>query len=964
MEKSGKRTIKGQLNIKKSVFSDLSSAQAGRQFAFELASDDLKGKSEEAVLILAAPDQNQYDEWKSSISVCFTIGDSRRRRSVMSESTSSMSSSMTDVKAAIQPEHPRSSVASNEASAISSQKFPEEDLAGHSSSSAPTIEESSSQSTTSGVQVAADVIIANLDGKYLDSSLNGMGIVCLEKKEPVETTETAVHCQPHRVSSEDEVDRSIRNAAVNAQQNVELTAVAPLDVPTHPRSSVELGRKVSVKFEGNPLTVAIDSPLPSAAIMHTPFATIPDVVASAAVSATSPLSKLFGESSTIENTNLGTNESEMSSEINSPVPPVKSPVIQKLEKKLARVSFKKPNFKNLLNDNGLDEEMKQGLEIATEVRQGTVPNTSVAKKEKDPEVPFRTPIPPRQLSVNVRPTEPVREGRLQILDSSSLNDLGEDSWLDQFGSLQINTGELKLYAEIGGRRILRGSMNLNQYIVRSIDYVFYGKVFAIEVIVKNEDGSPSGEAVVVFAMEDLENYSYWMISFRDCRDHYLEEKCRQEELHRQEEEEKERKRHEEEEKRRQDEEVAAADAAVTLPKNTKQRRSFRPFEGNGATIFTGLDDIEGIQHVQYTGSDSNRSSPTLSDGGEVQMPEYLQSPMSPMPMPLPLSVGEMKTPMSSNHLPSSAKLASPPVEAGIVMNDRIPTSSNMRSLERQPSHRGMSVDSESHDFLMQRQRSHSAAPDLEPRYHHPLAAISHPGDSARGAPHTFLRMDEDNGPLDLMSPNTAMMMQQMFIPEVENLTLEFNKIHYPMERLARRIKIWYFSSGFSISSEKEVENFVRELRNTDDKILHAFSREKFAYLNDWAKLLEMLRKCEEHSALDPRMHAKNPAPTPEEAELNGHLAFVLKGRTKGDERGPAYPVVNVALSETLDIEPLAKKLSTEFSISETIVSTKLSGMLAKKDSALANGFKMLKEDLTFAEDLVLVRAVHKLMVMI
>jgi hypothetical protein len=950
MEKSGKRTIKGQLNIKKSVFSEISSDQAGRQFAFELVSDELKGKSEDAVLILAAPDQDQYDEWKKSISVCFTIRDSRRRKSTMSEGTSSMSSSMTDVKAAVQsePSYPSSEV-SIEADAISNNKLPENELTSI-SSNAPTPEVTSSQSSTEEVQVSADVVDSIPNEKQSDSSLRKINPAGLEKQLSMATTEATAQPQPHRVNSEDEVDRSIRNAAMNAQQNVELTAAAPIDTPARPRPSVELYRKTSVKFEENPLTVTIDSPLPSPAISRTPFATVPNVVAPAAVSAVSPLSKIFGESPAGDDSILGTNESEMSSEMNSPFPPGKSAVSQKLEKKLARMSFKKPNFKNLLNDNGLDEQMKQELEIAAEVKQGTVvPRPSIVKKEKEPEVPVRTPLPPRQLSVHVRPTEPVREGYLQKLDSSSLNDLGEDSWLDQFASLQVNTGELKLYAEIGGRRILRGSMNVNQYIARGIDYVFYGKVFAAELVVQNEGGSPSEEAAAVFAMEDLEKYSYWMISFQDAKDMYLEEKHRQEELLRQEEEAEERKRQEEEEKMRH----AAADASMAESKNNEHRRSFRPFEGGSTIAFAGLDDIEGIQHVHYTGSDSNRSSPTLSDNGAAQMPEYLQSPMSPVPMPLPLPTGEMKTVMSSNRLLSSANLATPLAKAGIALTERVPTSSNMRSLERQPSHRGMPVDGDSHDFLMQRQRSHSAAPDLEPSYHHPLAAIFNPVDASHGAPHTSLRMDEDNSPLDLMSPNTAMIMQQMFIPEVENLTLEFSKIHYPMERLARRIKIWYCSSGFSISSEKEVENFVRELRNTDDKVLHAFSHEKFAYLNDWAKLLEMLRKYEEHSAQDPRTHANKAAQTPEEAELNGHFAFILKGKTKGDERGPAYPVVNVSLNESLDIEPLARKLASEFSISESVVSTKLLGMLAKKDSALANGFKMLKEDMTFAEDLVL-----------
>jgi hypothetical protein len=41
------------------------------------------GKSDDANLILAAPDEAQYEQWKQEISLCFTITEARRRKSVL-----------------------------------------------------------------------------------------------------------------------------------------------------------------------------------------------------------------------------------------------------------------------------------------------------------------------------------------------------------------------------------------------------------------------------------------------------------------------------------------------------------------------------------------------------------------------------------------------------------------------------------------------------------------------------------------------------------------------------------------------------------------------------------------------------------------------------------------------------------------------------------------------------------------
>jgi hypothetical protein len=86
--------------------------------------------------------------------------------------------------------------------------------------------------------------------------------------------------------------------------------------------------------------------------------------------------------------------------------------------------------------------------------------------------------------------------------------------------------------------------------------------------------------------------------------------------------------------------------------------------------------------------------------------------------------------------------------------------------------------------------------------------------------------------------------------DFSKVSLALQRVRYPSERLARRIKIWYLSSGFSLSSASEVETFVKELHNTGDKVLADFAEEKFDELQDWANLLAVLRKYEQRRLLE------------------------------------------------------------------------------------------------------------------
>jgi len=53
---------------------------------------------------------------------------------------------------------------------------------------------------------------------------------------------------------------------------------------------------------------------------------------------------------------------------------------------------------------------------------------------------------------------------------------------------------------------------------------------------------------------------------------------------------------------------------------------------------------------------------------------------------------------------------------------------------------------------------------------------------------------------------------------MSKLKLSLLKVAYPAKKLARRIKVWYSSSGFSLSSDEEISMFIQELRRSGDQV--------------------------------------------------------------------------------------------------------------------------------------------------
>ena len=126
------------------------------------------------------------------------------------------------------------------------------------------------------------------------------------------------------------------------------------------------------------------------------------------------------------------------------------------------------------------------------------------------------PIPvtynPRELTLANRPTELARAGYLLKLDAAS-KDIGEDSWISQYVTLDVSTGILEYFAEIAGRRILRGKVDISEASIKTIDYVYYGRLFSFKLMMnsaRNLSNNQQQESII-FSAEELESLYYLFI---------------------------------------------------------------------------------------------------------------------------------------------------------------------------------------------------------------------------------------------------------------------------------------------------------------------------------------------------------------------------------------------------------------------------------------------------------------------
>lgn len=367
VEKSGKKTMKSQVNIKKGKLTPLTVEATGKPFAFHLIMEELIGKSDDANLTLAAADETQYNEWVEDITSCFSITDARRRKSAL----------VTAPAEIVQP------VAEPTVLPTPAPKI--EDIAAAPVSTNPLLEELKAVHQRKSIsEVSAEVPVAVL------------APVGLSPKKSPTIDETPF------LKSE--------------------YPLAPLDdLPPRP-APLERTPSKEEKKDGN----------------STPkhrYETIEVIVTSDS-----------------EDGNSVRKSSKLSSRAASPSPKNEAvntnpELEEKLEKLGKRKSYKPPKkLGNILNSKGLTPEMEEEIKKVKEgpPEEKKTEFEGIALVEEPP-----TPKP-RQLVISVRPTSPVREGYLFKFDHTPKEELGEDPWIQQFVSLEIATGILQFYAELGG----------------------------------------------------------------------------------------------------------------------------------------------------------------------------------------------------------------------------------------------------------------------------------------------------------------------------------------------------------------------------------------------------------------------------------------------------------------------------------------------------------------------------------
>ena len=144
-----------------------------------------------------------------------------------------------------------------------------------------------------------------------------------------------------------------------------------------------------------------------------------------------------------------------------------------------------------------------------------------------------------------------------------------------------------------------------------------------------------------------------------------------------------------------------------------------------------------------------------------------------------------------------------------------------------------------------------------------------------------------------------------------------------------------------MSTEQEIEQFVNELQQTGDSTLQSFSKEKFDNILDWAHLLEVLRKYEGKMLVEEAM---------EHDDLSNSWLISAAASIASKEAEP----VSIRISDSSSLEVIAKELAAGFGISEDALIAQLPAMMtANGNNPIQIGLEQLKDDLIFAEDLVL-----------
>lgn len=497
----------------------------------------------------------------------------------------------------------------------------------------------------------------------------------------------------------------------------------------------------------------------------------------------------------------------------------RGPVMDAFRRTSVRKSFKAPSFKNILTPKEpIDDDSDEG-KAAGDGEELKIKEVQTAQNERSQPAPKPTPTSsqpaptpvtynPHELTLTNRPTELARSGYLLKLDAAS-KDIGEDSWINQFVTLDVSTGILEYYAEIAGRRILRGKVDINEASIKTIDYVYYGRLFSFKLMMnsaRNLSNNQQQESIILSA-EELESLSYWLISFQDCKE-YKEDQDLKYQLEK-------------------DQEAQALLASQLAAQDALDKQSpMSPAPGPEEVV--RLVD----EKTTFTPFTSNRL--------------YINTDETAMNNPNLLLSGERGQIIRDTH---AGPMTEPhPRHVMKIASSKEEQSEDLKNKTHHHHHHGISYEYP------------SPALHRTPSYHSNDAGTSAgdlEGTLSRGGSNynNLTSINETNLDELFKSGSTPSRLSFSAVGDADgkvvgNIQLKLTSVKYPADRLARRIRLWYCSSGFALTNDAEIEAFVASLKESDDGVLRSFADERFDQMKDWATLLDQLRKHEEKAIME------------------------------------------------------------------------------------------------------------------
>eukprot|EP01031_Cornospumella_fuschlensis_P030992 gene30992-37455_t len=434
VEKSGKRTLKGQVNIRQGRLEDIDQATAGRAFAFAIINETL-GTSEDANIVLAAPDQTQYDQWIENVGLCFTIGLTRRRKSLMASdfaefakdavNTENKSNETASAAASNDISSPTAAAASSEpavrqpdnvnvAPTASTARafFPEEPAAAP--SPAPTNAPSPAPIPTTA-PTPAPIAAAPLAGPNATAALTPAPIPSTAPSPaPISTAAPSAAPIPTTAPSPAPTIPTAAPAAEAATAVTSAPVPAASPVPPSPTEEPPKILTMTPSF--------VERKRPSIAMAFQPVVDDPPAADSPA-DTTPPLSQSSQPPASMDSPSVpppgDRTPTVKFSEADDGVTN-RGPVMDAFRRTSVRKSFKAPSFKNILTPKEpVDDEEDEGKPVGNEEK--TQVSAGEARKGENSVLSEGAPIPvtynPRELTLANRPTELARAGYLLKLDA-------------------------------------------------------------------------------------------------------------------------------------------------------------------------------------------------------------------------------------------------------------------------------------------------------------------------------------------------------------------------------------------------------------------------------------------------------------------------------------------------------------------------------------------------------------------